>query len=583
MWEKLKCFIRCNYSSILLLLFSFLVGLVCCYYIDYNNVPITETFIEEDGCFSCDFKGPIYLEIIKNMAMFMRFNEQLFIHPKDIEIFHSSEYVFFIEIFLFFFIITLIFIGLLFKDFWRSFGISNFFIYLSIIILILLLILLFKYDLSSNIYTFGKGFVLNPWSINTKVIIVILHLVFFLVSLNYFKYESTKAFEFSIIILISMLGMFLLVSSNDFMILFFSVEIQSFCFYILASLKRYSNKSIEASIKYFILGAFSSCISLFGISLIYVLFSSTNFNTISNLIISSSDIIYLNPNFLLSILCITVGILFKLGIVPFHFWLPDVYGGSPVIATAYFSIVTKFSFFILLLKLFFFIFKGFVIVNNILLVLGIVTVMYGTIMGLYEGQLMRLIAYSSIAHTGYLLIAISLNSVWGFFAFFVYFFVYTVTNINIFTIILSYISYPDFHELKTLVDFANLFRSNKLMSISFSISLLSTGGLPFLAGFFGKFYIIKALLASGHWYLALILIMLSVISCVYYIRLIRLMFFNDKNKTPILFDAKISKINTFIIISTLFIIVFFFFLPGSFYIYILYFIIDMILSSIYGK
>jgi len=178
----------------------------------------------------------------------------------------------------------------------------------------------------------------------------------FLISLDYFKFEKFQVTEYSIIVLLAVLGMFLLVSANDFISLYLALELQSFCLYILASLKRYSNLSIEAALKYFILGSFSSGIFLFGISLLYGFFGTTNFYEINTLTFSSDIFTNYSSPVLISILFISVGILFKLAVFPFHFWIGDVYEGSPMIITAFFAIVPKLSFLVVFVKLYFFVF-----------------------------------------------------------------------------------------------------------------------------------------------------------------------------------------------------------------------------------
>jgi len=232
--------------------------------------------------------------------------------------FISVLFYMFPELYLFLIIVFSLIFNLSLKNYYNSFEFVNFSIYYILILLTFLFIILLS-QFGISVSFFNNNFYIDPFITFSKLFILFCLIFVFLLSLDYFKFERFQITEYSVIVLLSLLGMFILVSANDFIVLYLSLELQSFCLYILASIKRYSNLSIEAALKYFILGSFSSGIFLFGISLLYGFFGTTNFFEI-NVLIYSSDI-FINYSFLviISLLFISIGVLFKLAIFPFHF------------------------------------------------------------------------------------------------------------------------------------------------------------------------------------------------------------------------------------------------------------------------
>lgn len=437
----------------------------------------------------------------------------------------GNAFFFFPELFLCFVILVLLFLNLFFKQYNHAHDIVNLNIYLALLGIMFTIYLLFHMNIPGRIFLLNYSCILNNFILNVKIFILILVSFILILSIDYFKAEKFQVFEYPIIILLSVLGMFLLVSANDFIVLFLAIELQSFCFYILSALKKYSNLSIEASLKYFIQGSFASAMLLFGISLIYGYFGSVTFSTIHTLIFFTDTFGSHDYLFILGFLFITVGILFKLGVVPFHFWLPDVYEGSPTVVTALFSIVTKFSFLILFIKIYFFVFLKLMFISHYLfLFLGLFSIIFGSIMSLYQTKIKRLLAYSAITHMGYILISLSLFSFAGLEAFLMYFLIYVMLSLNIFAILLVFRSDFNFLKIRNIVEFASLLKSNFFLSIIFVFNLLSFAGIPPLSGFFGKFSVYQALMVSHHYFIVLCLVLLSVLSSVYYISLYVLYF-----------------------------------------------------------
>jgi len=261
--------------------------------------------------------------------------------------------------------------------------------------------------------------------------------------------------------------------------------------------------------------------------------------------------------------------------------LPDVYEGSSTIVTAFFSIVTKFSFLVLFVKLYFFVFfKISFIFNHIFLFLALISIIFGSLMSLYQSKIKRLLAFSAIAHMGFIFMSLSLFSLAGLQAFLVYILIYSVLSLNIFSILLTFRSNPFFSKIRNLVEFAGLLKSNFTLAIIFAFNLLSFAGVPPLAGFFGKFLVFQSLIDSSQYFLALCVVILSVISAVYYIRLIRFCFFNDFVKIPTIFTITILPSHSFILILTFFFNLFFFFFQGPLLIFFTNLSLDLFYFSL---
>lgn len=369
-----------------------------------------------------------------------------------------------------------------------------------------------------SIYFFNFTFMVNYFVVFSKLFILLLIIIVFILSLNYFDWEKFQILEYPLFVLLATLGMFLLISAGDFFILYLLLEFVSFCFYIMASLKRYSNLSIEASLKYFILGSFSSAVLLFGLSLLYGFFGTTSFIEISTLLFTL-DLGHDNYSiFLFGLVFISVGLLFKLAVFPFHFWVADVYEGSPLIVMVFFSILSKFVFLILFIKVFCFIFITFFsFISYFLFGIGLISILLGILLALYELKLRRVIAYSAISHVGYILVSLSSFSLYGLDVFFIYLFIYIITVVNFFCILLFVRFQRSFFELKYVIELVLLTKPNFFLAVMVAVVLLSFAGIPPFAGFFGKLFVFITLLESHNYYLVSLAVFFSVLNAVFYV------------------------------------------------------------------
>lgn len=437
------------------------------------------------------------------------------------------------------------------------------------------------------------------------------------VYLNLALHEREQiAIDYSIIVLFSTLGSILLVSSFDLISIYLSIELQSFGLYILSTLYRNSENSTNAGLKYFLLGGFSSCIILLGFGLIYSYTGTTQLESIYLLLSAGLNIDYMIQGTLLGIVLVIIGLLFKIAAAPLHNWSPDVYDETPTIITIWLTIMPKISILILLLEIYTLanpaeqllytmdvstntsLWLTYVhastIIKNILLISSILSLIIGTVVGLAQIKIKRLLAYSTISHIGFMLLAIAINTEQSIDSFLFYLIQYIITNLNIFFILLA-ISYFSINEksqkvnlinlelidIKYIKDLQGLFNMNPLLSLTFSISLFSMAGIPPLIGFFSKQFVLYSAIDQGHYLLSIIAILVSIISASYYLKIIKIIHlpasFADTNvdralptyrRTSVRYDVvgevregltTISSFHSFIISSlSLFILLFIF-------------------------
>jgi NADH-ubiquinone oxidoreductase chain 2 len=382
----------------------------------------------------------------------------------------------------------------------------------------------------------------------------------------YNKGLISKCSDYSLIVLFSSLGSILLLSSFDLISLYLSIELQSFGLYVLATLYRDSEESTKAGLKYFLLGGLSSCIILLGCGIIYSYTGITNFESIYS-ILSTSHCLNFNPdlemNFIqglnLGLILMFIGFLFKIAAAPLHNWSPDVYDEVPTIVTTWLTIIPKLSIIILLLELQFYglslisldIILGSHTIKILLLVSSVLSLLIGTFVGLAQTRIKRLLAYSTISHIGFILLALAINTESSIDSLLFYIIQYTITNLNLFLIILalSYISIntinsynnniiTDIRDIRFIKECYGKYLINPGLTVSLAICLFSMAGIPPLIGFFSKFFVLYSALLNGYYFISLIAIAVSVISASYYIKIVKVIYSdnlseNDSNSRTI--------------------------------------------------
>ena len=369
--------------------------------------------------------------------------------------------------------------------------------------------------------------------------------------------EQFKIIEYPLILLFIITGALFLVSTSDLVSIFLSIELQSYGLYLLSTLYRNSESATNGGLTYFLLGGLSSCFILLGTSLLYANSGTTNLDGVYvitslsdiNSASESNTILYWYKSYYInfSLLILSVGFLFKVSAAPFHFWSPDVYDAIPTIVTTFVAIVAKISVFVFFLELvhytsnslFTFQFSW----TSSLLVSSLLSLIIGTVVGLTQFRIKRLFAYSTISHLGFILLALSINSIESIQAFIFYLMQYSISNLNAFIILIS-IGYSLYYfvnkseEYKQLLDKKNspiqlisqlrgFFYINPFLALSLTITIFSFVGIPPLIGFFAKQMVLSAALDSGYIFLTLVAILTSVISAVYYLNIIKEVFFYE--------------------------------------------------------
>ena len=420
------------------------------------------------------------------------------------------------EVFLSLSIFSLLMIGVFVKN---SFNL----IYKLSIFLIFLLILIILNTDGETIKIFEESFVSDNFSLFAKLLILISSFFILIISKQYIVDIKNNKFEYPIIVLLSILGMFFMVSSNDLILFYLGLELQSLSLYILASMDRDNLKSSEAGIKYFVLSALSSGLLLYGCSLLYGFTGSTNFEVIaSNTADSTIGIIF-------AMVFILVGLAFKVSAVPFHMWTPDVYEGSPTSVTSFFSVVPKVAGIVIFIRFMYLPFQE--ILDQwkyILVFISIASMILGAVAAIGQNNIKRLIAYSSIGHIGYAIAGMTPGTENGFKSTLIYISIYAVMNIGAFACI--FLMKRNGKYIEDIQELSGASRNHPLMSLSLLIILFSLAGIPPMAGFFAKFYVFMAVVESGMFTLAAIGLVTTVVSAFYYIRIIKIMYFDDPKK-----------------------------------------------------
>ena len=421
------------------------------------------------------------------------------------------------ELFLSITIMTLLMVGVFVK---KSFKIVNI---LTISSLIFATILVLNQPDEIN-KIFNGSYIIDKLSIFMKVLTLLFCAFILISSRDYVKSNNIDLIEYPIVILSSTLGMILMISSYDLIVFYLGLELQSLCLYILASFKKNDEKSTEAGLKYFVLSALASGLLLYGCSLIYGFTGSTNFETISaNLDESNLAAVF-------GIVFVIVGLAFKVSAVPFHMWTPDVYEGSPTSVTSFFALIPKIAAITVFIR---FMYVPFVNVishwQTIIIFLSIASMILGAVAAIGQNNIKRLMAYSSIGHMGYALAGLATGTNSGIQSTIIYLTIYLFMNLGAFGGIFMMKRENIFFE--DINDLSGLSKNHPMLALGFLIILFSLAGIPPLAGFFAKFYIFMSVIEVEMYTLAIIGLVTTVISAFYYLRVIKIIYF-DKPKKP---------------------------------------------------
>jgi NADH-quinone oxidoreductase subunit N len=370
----------------------------------------------------------------------------------------------------------------------------------------------------------------DSFSIAFSILCIVSTMLILIISREYFEKISEHVAEYYAIILFALAGIVVMVSFNNLTMLFIGIEIMSVSLYILAGIRKNDVGSNESALKYFLMGAFSTGFLLFGITLIYGVTASFDLGNIKEYVIANP--MNISPLLYGGIILLIIGLCFKIGAAPFHFWTPDVYEGAPILITSFMSTVVKTAAFAAFLRLFLMAFES---LHDFwmqpLLIITILTLVVGNVTAVFQTNFKRMLAYSSISHAGYLLFAIVSLSNSSINAVFVYTAAYSIATISAFAVLILVKRQTGSENFDA---FNGLYKTNPFLAFALTVSMLSLAGIPLTAGFIGKFLMFSNALSEYHIWLVTIAVINAVVGVFYYLRVVVSMYFKDAERTLIL-------------------------------------------------
>ena len=426
---------------------------------------------------------------------------------------------------------------------------SSLIYYLSILTLLIIFIFSLSLFEKNSTSLFINSYKIDYLSTFMKCLLYLSGIFVMLSSTRYLILIQIFKIEYPILLLSSILGMSIMISSNDLIVFYMGLELQSLALYVLASFKRESSLSAESGLKYFVLSALSSGLLLYGCSLIYGYAGSTNFDIIS------SNINSVNYGLTLGIVFILVGLAFKISAVPFHMWAPDVYQGSPTSVTIFFAILPKIAALTVFIRFLYIPFINLIDQWQVIIIfLSIASMIFGAVAAIGQKNLKRLMAYSSISHMGFALAGLAVGTNEGIQSSITYMSLYVIMNLSFFSSLFMLKINQKYYE--TIDDLSGLSKNHPMLSLAMLVSLFSLAGIPPLAGFFAKFYIFMAVIEQEMYFLAIIGLLSTVVAAFYYLRIIKTIYFDEEKQK---YDKdhnlglKLSLILSTLIIATYFI------------------------------
>ena len=404
----------------------------------------------------------------------------------------------------------------------------------------------------ARVSIFSDMFISDAFAGFSKLLILVGSALTLVISIEYNEREDMGRFEYAVLILFSTLGMMLMVSANDLISLYLGLELQSLALYVVAAFRRDHTMSTEAGLKYFVLGALASGMYLYGASFVYGFAGTTSFQALAAIVSDQAGEPPLGLIF--GLVFIAASLAFKVSAAPFHMWTPDVYEGAPTPVTAFFSVSPKIAAAMLLVRVMIQPF-GTVVAEwqQIVVAISILSMLLGAFAAINQTNIKRLMAYSSIGHIGYALIGLATGDEAGVRGVLIYMAIYLFMNVATFAVILC--MRRSGKMLEQISDLAGLAKTQPVVAAALAVAMFSLAGIPPLAGFFGKLYVFLAAISAGLYTLAVIGVLSSVVSAFYYLRIVKLMYFDEP---ALAFDRPIgAKLGVVLAISSLFTLLFF--------------------------
>ena len=462
------------------------------------------------------------------------------------------------ELFLALVIMALLMFGVFQKGGRKEIDINAFRIifWLSVVSLVLVLLLVLALS-GGRLVGFGGLFVSDPFSGFCKVLVLIGSAATLIMAQQFLERHDMARFEYPVLVMFATLGMLMMISANDLISLYLGLEMQSLSLYVVAAFRRDDTRSAEAGLKYFVLGALASGMILYGASLIYGFSGSTNFDSLAKILSHGGDH-EAGHGVVFGIVFMLAGLAFKVSAVPFHMWTPDVYEGAPTPVTAFFAVAPKIAALALFIRIMVGPFGDLAAQwQQIIVFVSVASMVLGAFAAINQRNIKRLMAYSSIGHVGYALIGLAVGNEAGVRGILIYLTIYLVMNVGTFACILA--MRKGDRMVEDINDLAGLGKTHPMLAAAMTLFMFSMAGIPPLAGFFGKLYVFLAAIEAELYGLAVIGVITSVVGAFYYLRIIRIMCFDDVDE-PL--DKPVDKEIGIIMTLASLIIVLFFIYPG---------------------
>jgi len=444
--------------------------------------------------------------------------------------------------------------ALLLLGVFRGEGSTRLVSWLAVAALLGTLVLAGLFEGERHVVSFNGMFVTDAFAVFVKVLVLIGSAVSIILSLNYGEEHGIARFEFPVLVLLATTGMMVMVSANDLITLYLGLEMQSLALYVVASFDRDSVRSTEAGLKYFVLGALASGMLLYGASLIYGYTGTTSFGAFAHLFAGAGKP---SDGLVIGLVLVAVGLAFKVSAVPFHMWTPDVYEGAPTPVSAFFSVAPKIAAIALFVRLLVEPFGGlFAEWQQLIIFLSVASMVLGAIAAIAQTNIKRLMAYSSIGHVGYALIGLAAATPAGIRGVLVYMAIYLFMNLGTWAVILC--MRREGRMLEGISDLSGLGRTQPGLALALGIFMFALAGIPPTAGFFGKLYIFLAAIQANLVGLAVIGVVTSVVGAFYYLRIVKVMYFDEPGAA---FDHPIAAELKWVLVVAAVLTMFFILLP----------------------
>jgi len=412
--------------------------------------------------------------------------------------------------------------ALLLVGVFRGEGSARLVAWLAVIVLLVTLVLCGVFGLERRLGFYGM-FVTDAFAVFTKALVLLGAAISIILALRFNEEHRIARFEFPVLILLASTGMMLMVSANDLIALYLGLELQSLTLYVVASFNRDSVRSTEAGLKYFVLGALASGMLLYGASLIYGFAGTTEFAALARLFGAGAAP---SAGLIIGVVFVTVGLAFKVSAVPFHMWTPDVYEGAPTPVTAFFSVAAKIAALALFVRFMIEPFGGLLVEwRQVVVFLSVASMILGAVAAIAQENVKRLMAYSSIGHVGYALIGLAAATPNGIRGILVYMAIYLFMNLGTWAVILC--MRQKGQMLESISDLSGLGRTQPGLALALGIFMFALAGIPPTAGFFAKLYIFLAAIDANLVGLAIIGVIASVVGAFYYLRIVKVMYFDE--------------------------------------------------------